>query len=178
MRNLIAVLLCFLASFSHAQIDTVCFASLTPSIYSIPPPTEGSPQWTITGGTIISGQGTNTIQVSWSSQPPGLIVNAVRVTLIGTNCPSPVQSINVFVFKPIFSANFSVSCPNSPCLLLSYPNTIGEWSGNYVSENIFCPPSAGNFPVQFTGTYFGCLLTVNGNISVGNFPTLGPISWQ
>jgi hypothetical protein len=178
MRNFFTFVLLLIVGIAVAQVDTVCFSSTALSVYTIPSPAEGTPQWTVTGGTIVSGQSTNSIQVNWSNQPVGLIPNAVKVILLNTSCPSPVQSISVFIFRPNFQPSFSISCPDSPCLPLNFPGANGTWSGSFVSEEIFCPPSAGTFPIQFAGIYMGCYVTANGTVVVGNSPTLGPISWQ
>jgi hypothetical protein len=178
MKVVLAFILVSICSSIFAQIDTVCFSSATSAIYSILQPTEGIPQWTITGGVLVSGQGTNSVQVNWGAAPPGTIVNGVSVTLINTLCSSPVRNINVFVFKPTLVPSFTVSCPDSDCMSLSWPGTIGSWSGDYVSEQTFCPPGfAGTFNIQFNGAYFGCPTVTNGTIVVNPGPTLSPITW-
>jgi hypothetical protein len=178
MKAILSSVLFLLCANIFAQVDTVCFSSTIPVVYSILAPSEGIPQWTITGGVIVSGQGTNSIQVNWSSASPGAIVNGVSVTLTNTVCPPPVRNVNIFIFKPVFTPTFTVNCPNSSCISLSWPGTLGSWDGDYISEQVFCPPGfSGTFNTQFTGSYFGCPIVANGTIVVNPAPTLSPITW-
>jgi|GEM_PF-3498383 len=50
--------------------------------------------WTVTGGTITSGQGSPTITIDWGAAGSGQIT---VFELVGTNCPSPIQQTNITI---------------------------------------------------------------------------------
>jgi hypothetical protein len=82
--------------------DTVCFNSFS-EIYSVPPQVGYTYQWSAIGS-IISGQGTNTIDVDWTSVVAGFIPGAVQVTGYNfNNCPSlPISiDLNIFDLTPV-----------------------------------------------------------------------------
>ncbi|MBL7746579.1 MAG: hypothetical protein JNM19_04080, partial [Chitinophagaceae bacterium] len=57
--------------------------------------------WTVTGGTIVTGQGTNTITVSWTTAGAGSV--SVTESITATGC-SAVNTLNVTVNpKPVTS---------------------------------------------------------------------------
>ena len=58
--------------------------------------------WVVTGGTIVSGQGTNSITVSWTTAGAGTV--AVTETITASGC-SAANTLNVTVTpKPVTSA--------------------------------------------------------------------------
>ena len=51
--------------------DFVCELDPNATTYSVPNTAGSTYAWTVSGGTIIAGQGTNAIQVDWSAVVPG-----------------------------------------------------------------------------------------------------------
>ena len=78
--------------------DTVCYNS-TNSTYLVTNTPGYTYTWSIAApGILVSGQGTNQIQVDWVWANQGLITNAV--TVFATNsygCPGPPLSIDVYI---------------------------------------------------------------------------------
>ncbi len=90
-------------TFTTTQPDTVCFGSTTPSTYQVANIGSGTYTWTIPAcASIVSGQGTNQIQVNWSNCPAGLIPNAVSVVGGGLALVGPAV-----VFSTILPSNVS-----------------------------------------------------------------------
>lgn len=70
--------------------------------YSVPSTAGATYNWTVTGGTIVSGAGTNSIMVQWGSPGPGTV--SVTVTL--TPCvKSSVMNITINVMTGINNPN-------------------------------------------------------------------------
>jgi len=53
--------------------NAVVCSGTAPNSYTTPAVNNATYEWTVTGGTIISGQGTNTIQVQWTNSGSGTI---------------------------------------------------------------------------------------------------------
>jgi hypothetical protein len=104
--------------------------------------------WSVTNGTIISGQGTNTVNVLWNTTGIGVV--SVATTDVFTNCPA-TKSTNVTVTKPNAGADISGVCEGSSQNLIGSP-TGGTWST--LSTNPIGASLVGN-TVSFvsTGTY-------------------------
>ena len=179
MKNLLVLIFWFLAFSSFSQLtnvdpDTVCYQS-PGSIYQIPNTLGYTYTWTVNpSGSLISGQGTNQIQVDWSSASTGLIIDAVSVFATSANgCQSSISNIDVFVLliEPIITS-IGPFCPNEPCvnLISSYPG--GIWSGPGVSGSQFCSALAGsgNHSISYQVTVGGCQFI--SNITVVVDPTL------
>lgn len=89
-------------SYSTAAIDNITYA------------------WTVSGGTILSGQGSNSITVQWGTSGPGAIsVNATNAQ----GCPSPLISLPVTVVpQPVASAGADLAvCPGTTVTLGGTP---------------------------------------------------------
>jgi hypothetical protein len=76
MKKIIIILslsLISLASYSQNLPcpDFICEADINLTAYSVPATVGSTYAWSITGGNIAAGQGTNTIQVDWSATIPG-----------------------------------------------------------------------------------------------------------
>ena len=67
--------------------------------------------WTVTGGTITSGQGTQSIHVLWGT---GVTGNGV-ITLLATNCGTAACEIPVTVTVPIVPVSFQLTGPAQVC---------------------------------------------------------------
>ncbi|QQS30068.1 MAG: PKD domain-containing protein [Sphingobacteriales bacterium] len=88
--------------------------------------------WTVTGGTIIAGQNSPTVQVQWNDSVPNSL-SVVRQTLTSPVCTSLPATLSV---STIDDATFTISgattvCPNSqPTYLITpiLPNATYTWS--------------------------------------------------
>lgn len=76
--------------------DTSC-ANQPVDVYSIAGSAGSTYSWTVNGGTIASGQGTNTISVNWGSTSGNFSVSAIETSADG--CPAAQETKNVFL-KP------------------------------------------------------------------------------
>ncbi|TAG40343.1 MAG: hypothetical protein EAZ31_08505, partial [Cytophagia bacterium] len=85
--------------------------------------------WTVTGGTINSGQGTNTIQVTWGTAGGGNVSITQTNTLLTPNCSRNVNAIISILPLPnlIITGNVSVC---------EFDNTI-QYSVNAVTNNTY-----------------------------------------
>ncbi|MEY4593806.1 MAG: hypothetical protein RIQ47_216, partial [Bacteroidota bacterium] len=110
--------------------DTVC-QNQNAVIYSVNP-VAGNYVWSINGGTIQSGQGTNSITVDWGTSGNGIIT---VIDSAANTCPGNTQNINVFVspapVAPVVTGN-ATPCANAT---LSYnvfatPGSTFNWSVN------------------------------------------------
>ena len=162
--------------------DTVCFQ--TPgSQYEVPPTPGYIYTWSVLSpGAIVSGQGTNTIEVDWSAAAPGLIVNAISVTATNQNgCVSPPSTLNVFILQILPTIDpLGPFCDSEPCFPLVGNPLNGVFSGVGVFNNQFCPvlSNSGIIPVTYTVTQQECTETTIYNVVVNPTPVLDQIPNQ
>ncbi|MFY7964600.1 MAG: hypothetical protein ACOVO1_06865, partial [Chitinophagaceae bacterium] len=130
--------------------------------------------WNVTNGTIVSGQGTNTINVLWNTTGTGVVT--VATTDATTNCPA-TKSANVSITKPNAGTDISGVCVGSSQVLTGSPIG-GVWSA--LSTNPAGASLSGStvsFATTATGTYNfiytqgGCTDTVA--VSVAAKPNAG-----
>ena len=177
-------LISFSQTFTTTQPDTVCFGSTTPSTYQVASiGSTGTYTWTVPAcASIVSGQGTNQIQVNWSACPAGLITNAISVTYnSAAGCPSLPVTMNVLIYQvtPTITP-LGPFCESDPCVTLVGTPAGGVWSGTGVSGNQFCPDNVANgsnatSTVTYTLTAGGCTFTTSVVVPVYGTPTLSPI---
>ncbi len=114
--------------------DTTSFFSVTPSV--------GNYSWTVTGGTILSGQGTDSIRIQWSAPGSG------TVDVVDTNgfgCAGNVQSISIIV-NPLPVAP-TISGPISVCESATDSYFVNPTAGSLYYWDI----SGGSYAVGQTG---------------------------
>ena len=179
-----------ISSISFSQLtttnpDTVCYQSTALSTYTVTSIGSGTYTWTLPPcATLVSGQGTNTIQVNWSACPPGLITNGVSVTYSSpapANCPATPVNLNVLIYQvvPTIQA-LGPFCESDPCVTLVGTPAGGTWSGLGVSGNQFCPDNVTNgtnavATVTYTINAGGCTFSTSTPVPVYGTPTLSPI---
>ena len=163
---------------SFVNPDTVCYQTAG-SIYQIDPILGVTFQWTVASpGILVSGQGTNIIQVNWSNAAPGLIANGITVTAIGQSCPVTPVDLDVFIYQPIVTITaIGPFCTGDPCVSLTASILNGQFTGIGVLNGQFCPNISGNgtFQVNYTVNSFGCPATAVVNVTVNDSVNLGPI---
>lgn len=182
MKRLLLLLFILLSVFSTAQLtttnpDTVCYQTTSLSTYQVPSAGTGTYTWTIPAcATLVSGQGTNSIQVNWSACPPGLINNAISVSFTSTSgCVATPVTLNVLIYQviPVITP-VGPFCANDPCVTLAATPTGGVWSGTGVTGNQFCPGTT-NSLITYTYTNSGCTFTANTGAQINPVPVLSPI---
>jgi hypothetical protein len=182
MKKLLFSVMILLSGFVHAQSfvnpDTVCYQTAG-SIYEIDPILGINFQWTVLApGILVSGQGTNTIQVDWSNASPGLILNGITVTAIGQTCPVIPVNLNVFIYQPIVTIGaIGPFCSGDACVSLTASIPNGQFTGTGVLNNQFCPNISGNgtFPISYSVNSAGCTATTVINVTVKESVKLGLI---
>ena len=177
MKKFITVLfVCFgLASYGQTTInpDTVCVNSVGEQ-YFVTNTAGSTYQWTITGGggSLQTGQGTNSITVDWGVAS-GLFPNAVEVIETNaSNCPGAPVLLDVFILE-LIGTTIGPFCPGDPTTPLVGNPAGGTWSGTGVVANAFQPSTAGVGNYVLTYTMAGCNTTIN--VTVNNGPVTGPI---
>lgn len=173
------------AQLTTTNPDTVCYQSAALSNYQVPSIGSGTYTWTVPAcATLVSGQGTNSIQVNWSACPPGLITNAISVTYSSpapANCPAAPVNLNVLIYQvvPTITA-LGPFCESDPCVTLVGTPAGGTWSGTGVVGNQFCPDNVTNgtnatSTVTYTVGTGGCTFSTSVVVPVYGTPTLQPI---
>lgn len=185
MKKFISILFFFpMSAFSQlvaTNPDTVCYQSGSASIYQVASVGAGNYNWTVPPcASIISGQGTNSIQVNWSNCPPGLINNGVSVVYTSlAGCSSPPVNLNVLIYNviPIISS-IGPFCSTDPCVPLTGNPAGGLWAGPGVVNGQFCPATAGpgTHVITYAWSNGGCTFSTTINVVVNPLPTLTPIS--
>ncbi len=185
MKKLFAILLIAFSLSLSAQIttnpDTVCIGSPS-EMYQVPALGAGyTYAWTVTGGIITSGQGTNQIFVDWSTTPSGLITNAISIIATGpapTFCTSTPVTLNVFIIDitPTITS-IGPFCEGSACVNLVGNPAGGSFAGTGVVGSQFCPAISGfgSFTIIYTITQSGCTFTGTTIVTVNPTPVLAPI---
>ena len=157
--------------------DTICFNS-TSETYSVPLQVGYTYQWSAIGS-IINGQGTNTIDVDWTSVTAGFIPGAIQVTGFNfNNCPSlPISiDLNVFDLTPVIDPA-GPFCSNDEFSTLNATPIGGVFSGTGMIGNDFYPGLADTLDnyVVYTYTQSGCAFGDTIDIIVYEQPTITPI---
>ena len=116
MKKLLSFLFILVGLTTYGQTtinpDTVCVNSVGEQ-YFVTNTVGSTYQWSINGGTLQTGQGTNSITVDWGGVP-GLIPNAVEVIETNsTNCPGTPVLLDVFILN-LTANNIGPFCPGDP----------------------------------------------------------------
>lgn len=178
MKKLLTLLLVVFTTTIYSQTtinpDTVCVNSVGEQ-YFVTNTTGGSTyQWTVTGGggTLQTGQGSNSITVDWGGTP-GLYPNAISVTETNASgCPGIPVNLDVYILQLTLN-NLGPFCVGDPSSTLTFSPAGGTLSGPGVIGNNFDPATAGVGNHVVTYSLAGCNTTVN--VVVNNGPVTGPI---
>ena len=177
MKKLLTFLLVVFTTTIYAQTtinpDTVCVNAVGEQ-YFVTNTVGSTYQWTVTGGggTLQTGQGSNSITVDWGGTP-GLYPNAISITETNVSgCPGIPVNLDVYILQLTLNSlgPFCVGDPSSP---LTFSPAGGTLSGPGVTGNNFDPATAGIGNHVITYSLAGCNTTVN--ITVNNGPVTGPI---
>jgi gliding motility-associated-like protein len=158
--------------------DTLCFNS-TNEIYTVPDLGAGyTYTWSSIGG-ITYGQGTDSINVDWNGIMSGYTPNGVMVTATDINgCSSLPVSIDLQILNitPTITP-IGPLCSNDPCVNLSGLPLGGQFTGDCVTSNQFCPDQSinTNNNIIYTYTLSGCTFTTPTVVIVNQQPVISGI---
>jgi|GEM_PF-2447167 len=167
-------------------------------VYSIPAQSGySSYTWSVTGGTIVSGQGTNTITVNWGTFGTGIMC----VTSTHPSCGSSVNTcMNVEIYRVVFSSRtgnwgsqntWSCNCVPESTDNVTILNTHNVTANNTPTIRHLSVNAGGSLAINSALTVTGDL-TINGTLSgvsnlnlssssmvidgTGNFTHSGPVT--
>ena len=156
--------------------DTVCY-QVGGSTYQVPLTSGYTYTWELQQpGALQSGQGSNSIEVDWSNAEPGLIQDGVVVYATDENgCHTDTLTLDVFIFQPnLITEPLPPLCAGDDCVELDATPPGGIWSGEGVSNGVFCPSESGAGSFTLTYTYFEvCEFTTTLQVQVD--PDLDPV---
>ncbi|MES2560748.1 MAG: T9SS type B sorting domain-containing protein [Bacteroidota bacterium] len=128
---------CLLFSFSslHAQIiDTVC-AGFTNASYGVDNNMGSTYNWLVSGGTIVSGNGTNRITVNWKKEPGLFKIRVSERNAMG--CLGDPQEGMVWLRGPIFGTSFpDQACLNDSVTIIASGGLNYLWSNGETDSTI------------------------------------------
>ena len=157
--------------------DTVCYGSIN-ELYSVPNQVGYTYQWSSVGS-VSSGQGTNTVNVDWSSLSAGFIPGAVQVVgFDANNCPSLPLVIDLDVYRELpVIIPIGPFCSYDEFSTLSATPVGGVFAGVGVTGNDFYPSNAiGTNTIIYTYTQSGCSFDTTTIVTVYPQPMLDSIT--
>ena len=156
--------------------DTICYNSVN-EIYSVPSQVGYTYQWSSVGS-LLSGQGSDNINVSWVGFN-GFIPGGVQVTGYDiNNCPSLPVDVDLFVLNLLPTINqVGPFCSYDEFVTLQGSPVGGTFNGNGMNGDDFYPPNAvGNNIITYTYTQSNCPFDTTTNIIVYPQPILDSIT--
>jgi gliding motility-associated-like protein len=156
--------------------DTVCWQD-TNEVYSVIDQPGVTYIWDAIGS-IITGQGTDSIAVDWSNIAPGYIPGGVMVTPEANGCIGLPASFDLFILNvdPTIQP-LGPFCEYDDSTLLVGNPAGGVFSGVGVSSAYFNPQNAvGVDTIQYTYTLSGCLFDTTTLVTVYPKPVLDTIT--
>jgi len=157
--------------------DTICYQSNS-EFYSVPQQAGYQYLWSSIG-TINNGQGTNNIDINWSTIGSGFIPGGVQVTGYDVNnCPSSPISVdlNIFNVLPLIEP-IGPFCSYDEFVTLQATPIGGVFSGDGVLGNDFYPGNAiGNDTITYVYTQSGCMFDTTTTTIVYPQPILDSIT--
>ncbi len=127
-------ILLFSCSALYAQIiDTVCAG--TTQTYAVDSSKGSTYAWTVTGGSIVDGDGTHKIVVTWAKQPGLFKISVTEHNTIG--CTGQPQSGNIWIRGPLFTTKFpDKACVNDSVTLIALGGYKYLWSNGQTDSII------------------------------------------
>jgi gliding motility-associated-like protein len=157
--------------------DTVCVGSVSET-YSVVPTAGYTYQWQ-TVGNILSGQGTSTITVNWSSAPSGFTPGSVQVTTYNQlGCSSLPTTFDLTIFE-LFPAITQIGpyCSTDSCANLLAQPLGGFFTIDGVNVTQFCPNTNNSLDdIVYTYTQSGCTFDDTINVIVNPQPFITDMS--
>ena len=158
--------------------DTVCYQSN--GLYTTTDLGVGNTyQWS-TVGAIVSGQGTDSVTIDWSTLPSGFISNAVSMFVINPNgCVSSPVTFDLTIYNEIPTITpVGPFCSNDEFTTLNATPIGGVFNGTGVIGDDFYPSNAdtlNNF-ITYTYTQSSCVFDTTINVIVYEQPVLSQIT--
>ena len=149
---------------------TVCDPA-TVRTYTAAGPVPASYRWRITGGTISSGQGTNTVQVTWASANTTGTLSLKGVSSYGCLSDSVVKTVDIRPLPPLTAAAAAPSICQGTSTTLTVTGQTGltyVWTGggiNSTSTTVTVSPSA-TTTYTVTGTDGTCTTSATVTVTV------------
>lgn len=109
--------------------QTVGLINATPHVYIISQQMNHTYNWTITNGTILSGQGTNSVSMKWLSKGIGKIKAEITSTLgcIDSNSLNvSINSVGVYEVKNTFNLQVFPNTNNGSFMIRTNKNTTDQ----------------------------------------------------
>lgn len=131
--------------------------------YSVPATSGTTFTWTVTNGTIASGQGTNSININWGASGNGT-VNVTSYNLNGCSSGPISLNVNLQAAPVITTGTNSTICAGNPVTLTSSGGSTYSWrpatglSNQNISNPVASPTTSTNYTVTGT-TAIGCTNT-------------------
>ncbi len=116
---------------------TVC-AEVTGSVYSVINETGHTYSWTVAGGTITGGAGTNSITVTWGAAGSGTVDVTETITATGCSAAATQKSVTINPLQPVnvsIVASANPVCSGTPVTFTATPTNGGttpvyQWKVN------------------------------------------------
>jgi gliding motility-associated-like protein len=146
--------------------DTTCFfQNLSYSVNLTP---GSSYDWNLSGGGLLSENGSNIAQVYWGNQPGDYTLTVQETTVDG--CVGDLIDTVITVVEPytMLGTPYAV-CPGTSVSLFAMPAG-GTWSGYNIENNTFQSDTSGFFYATYTVNIFGCVVTDSVSVTVTQPP--------
>lgn len=146
-------------------LATVCAG--TNAVYSVPANTGRTYRWQVSGGTILSGQGTASIIVSWSTAGIGNLVVNDSINASGCNANSaPFNVVVNAASTPVISGN-NAAClgSNSAYTVAAGPNNTYNWTVS--NGTIVSGQGTNTITVNWSGIGLGSVQVLDSNTISG-----------
>lgn len=153
--------------------DSVCPGDTI--IYYTTPVTGATHSWSATGGTILSGQNTEVVEVLWTGIPMSLTVTRT----LGGNSVSQTKNVSAYQVNPLTDLLPSDTnyCVGTPLVLDAGPAPNWTWNTAATTQSITVNDS-GTYIVTVTDTFCGSPFTISDTVVVERHipikPDLGP----
>ena len=155
--------------------NTVC-PNVTGQLYSVPNQPNTTYNWTIGGGTIMAGQGTNEITVNWGGNNPNAFVQVAPTNIF--NCPGDTQTLPVLIkilLKPSLPVGDTIVCSASPRVTYATGANVGSvytWFWSYDSLGVTyirnSAPTTNTYDIAWTGLGKGKVWVFERSITASN----------
>ena len=158
-------------------LDTICFGSNNSQFFVSNQPGYNYVWQSIAN--ITSGQGTNVVNIDWSSQTSGFIPGAIQVTGYDQNgCSSLPQvfDLTIFLLNPVINS-LGPFCIYENCQSLTAQPIGGFFTINGQAVSQFCPQTNSSFDtIVYTYAQSGCVFYDSTTFVVNPQPTIIDIS--
>ena len=136
-----------------APTDTICVGSN--QIYSVINTPGSTYDWDLSGGGILTEDGTNVISVDWGGVPGDYVVSVIETTVDGCIGDVVDTTINVSDTLIVFGQPRTGICLGDTTKLVAFPSD-GFWSGENLVGNVFTAYAPGTYYPTYFANIHGC----------------------